>query len=71
MNNNNISLIYKKLLTTTTTMVLRDVRDMGKQQKGPGQERWDNLARECGFMYKNKRIRKILRKKKRVKIKKI
>ena len=34
MNNNNISLIYK-LLTTTTTMVLRDVRDMGKQQKGP------------------------------------
>ena len=51
-------------------MVLRDARDIGKKQEGPGQERWDKLARECGFMYKNKRIRKILRKKKRVKTKK-
>ena len=47
-------------------MVLRDARDIGKKQEGPGQERWDKLARECGFMYKNKRIRKILRKKKRI-----
>ena len=51
-------------------MVLRDARDIGKKQEGPGQERWDKLARECGFMYKNRRIRKILRKKTRVKTKK-
>ena len=51
-------------------MVLRDARDIGKKQEGPGQERWDKLARECGFIYKNRRIRKILRKKTRVKTKK-
>ena len=51
-------------------MVLRDARDIGKKPEGPGQERWDKLARECGHRYKNRRIRKILRKKTRVKTKK-
>ena len=51
-------------------MVLRDARDIGKKQQGTGYERWDTLTSECGYRYKNKRIRKILRKKMRVKTKK-
>lgn len=54
-------------------MVLRDERDMGKKQKKPRNEgyvMWDQLAGECGYRYKNKRIRKILRKKTRIKNKK-
>ena len=50
-------------------MVLRDKRDLGKKQQGPGCLHLDTLASECGYRYKNKRIRKILSKK-NIKIKK-
>ena len=51
-------------------MVLRDKRDLVKNSRVLGVAKLDTLASECGYRYKNKRIRKILGKKNESKTKK-